>query len=455
MGPKPTTREGEVEVFEDGGEAQKERETELVSLLGFREVREELFKRPHENAGDREMRASTLRAVVVLEALAFLVTLLGLWYIPNDGEYIIIFRVFYFPLLPLVAMLWLWGVNVQVWTQFRLNYLKVFEVEDRVILPCHEDVFKMAHIFSLIVLASSSFFLFCTLFGFEILAIRQAELLYLILIVLILLPGDWIFGKQRRFFVSTLTRIALPFWEVSFADFLLADVVTSLARPLADTAVVGCRITSSYLGLGLRKTSDVCNAHSWTYSAALALPYAWRLVQCVKIYSSRGERPQLANAVKYFTAFPVIYFSAMKYHSPREDWVGFYRPAWIACAVLNSGFSYYWDIARDWEFQLFSPGKGTVLRPDLVYENKKGYRLAILSNLVLRISWTCKLSAQLRHLYGLSLVLSLMEVFRRFQWMFLRIEVALLKDLRKAYSGGGGGGAGGAKRRADVKESPL
>ena len=153
MGPKPTTREGEVEVFEDGGEAQKERETELVSLLGFREVREELFKRPHENAGDREMRASTLRAVVVLEALAFLVTLLGLWYIPNDGEYIIIFRVFYFPLLPLVAMLWLWGVNVQVWTQFRLNYLKVFEVEDRVILPCHEDVFKMAHIFSLIVLA--------------------------------------------------------------------------------------------------------------------------------------------------------------------------------------------------------------------------------------------------------------------------------------------------------------
>ena len=39
--------------------------------------------------------------------------------------------------------------------------------------------------------------------------------------------------------------------------------------------------------------------------------------------------------------------------------------------------------------------------------------------------------------------------------MFLRIEVALLKDLRKAYSGGGGGGAGGAKRRADVKESPL
>lgn len=104
------------------------------------------------------MRSSTLRGVVALEVLAFLVTVLGLLHIPDEREYMLIFRVFYFPLIPLAAMLWLWGVNVAIWTQYRTNYLKVFEVEDRVVLPCHDDVFKMAHISTLMILASSAFF---------------------------------------------------------------------------------------------------------------------------------------------------------------------------------------------------------------------------------------------------------------------------------------------------------
>ncbi|QDZ18346.1 EXS domain-containing protein [Chloropicon primus] len=409
------------------------REGSYGSLLDSKEARRELYKQPHELTPGWKMKPQTLRLVVVSEAFTFLVTLLCLWYMPRDDEYVVIFRVFYFPLLPLVAMLWLWGVNVQVWTQFRMNYLKVFEVDDRVVLPCHDDVFKMAHFSSLIILGSSSFFLFCTLFEFEILAVRQAEALFFTLVILMIFPGNRVFGKQRRFFVSTLWRIALPFWEVSFADFLLADVVTSLARPLADTAVVGCRIASNYTGLGKSELSELCNARSWMYAVALALPYLWRLIQCVKIYVSKGEKAQLANALKYFTAFPVIYFSNLKFRTSRENWLGFYKPIWIACAIVNSGFSFYWDIARDWEFQLFNVGSNTILRNDLVYSDKRGYKLAIVLNFLLRISWTCKLSAQLRHMYGLSLLLSLLEVFRRFQWMFIRIEVALLKDLKKAY----------------------
>ena len=424
-----------------------EREIELLCLLDSEKVKEELFQAPHPNGsneggegqGGREMKSlAVTRGLVAFETLAFLATSFGLYFLPKEREYFVIFRVFYFPLIPLIAMLWLWGLNVAVWTQFRMNYLKVFEVEDRVILPCHDDVFKMAHISSLVVLGSSCFFLLCAVFDFQILAMRQAEFLYFVFVLLLLFPGDFIFGKQRRFLVSTLVRIAIPFSrEVSFADFLLADVLTSLARPIADTAVVGCRIASSYTSVGVRfkHASEACNAHSWLYSIVLALPYLWRLIQCVKIYFATGEKPQLANAVKYFTAFPVIYFSAVKYHTTREAWLSFYKPVWIVSAVLNSGFSFYWDIARDWEFQLFSFGKSkTILRNDLVYSNKEGYKWAIVTNFILRITWTCKLSAQLRHMYGLSLVLSLLEIFRRFQWMFIRIEVALLKDLRKAYS---------------------
>lgn len=123
---------------------------------------------------------------------------------------------------------------------------------------------------------------------------------------------------------------------------------------------------------------------------------------------------QIFNAIKYSTAFPVIIFSAMKYQvyipdpgpaalhgrdtptrflfkmkcfcqyslntptcystlKPQrsmlwnaarmlrqvapEQWVGLYKPLWLGAALLNSSYSYYWDIERDWDIQWFTaPG---------------------------------------------------------------------------------------------------
>ena len=50
----------------------------------------------------------------------------------------------------------------------------------------------------------------------------------------------------------------------------------------------------------------------------------------------------------------VIILSSMQYHVDREQWHGFYRPLWLAAALLNSCYSYFWDVERDWEIQLFS-----------------------------------------------------------------------------------------------------
>ncbi len=66
---------------------------------------------------------------------------------------------------------------------------------------------------------------------------------------------------------------------------------------------------------------------------------------------------QVFNAIKYSTAFPVIVFSAMKYQVSVEDWHGFYKPLWLIAALINSSYSYFWDIERDWEIQWFTaPG---------------------------------------------------------------------------------------------------
>lgn len=88
----------------------------------------------------------------------------------------------------------------------------------------------------------------------------------------------------------------------------------------------------------------------------LAQPRADRLTKCFSF------QLQLFNAVKYSTAFPVIIFSAMKYQVSREAWVGLYKPLWLGAALLNSGYSYFWDVERDWEIQFFtSPGALTFI----------------------------------------------------------------------------------------------
>ena len=75
-----------------------------------------------------------------------------------------------------------------------------------------------------------------------------------------------------------------------------------------------------------------------------------------------ADCPQVFNAIKYSTAFPVIIFSAMKYQVTPEAWKGLYKPLWLGAALLNSSYSYFWDIERDWEIQFFSsPGALTPL----------------------------------------------------------------------------------------------
>lgn len=50
---------------------------------------------------------------------------------------------------------------------------------------------------------------------------------------------------------------------------------------------------------------QACSDASFIIPLGVAAPYAWRLVQCIRVYLDTGARPQLFNALKYSTAFPV------------------------------------------------------------------------------------------------------------------------------------------------------
>lgn len=116
---------------------------------------------------------------------------------------------------------------------------------------------------------------------------------------------------------------------------------------------------------------------------------------------------------------------------------------WLLAAAINSGYSYFWDIERDWEISFFSRmgkdggssghiGGGGITLPQPQFQSlllfPKGFYLYLMvSNFILRQAWTYKLSPHLRNNHLSVFCIVILEVFRRFQWLFVRIEVELRK----------------------------
>lgn len=104
-----------------------------------------------------------------------------------------------------------------------------------------------------------------------------------------------------------------------------------------------------------------------------SLPYALRFRQCIFEYhqSSYSSPRPLANALKYFSAFPVILLSALQktvvadlalqkgitiqeLRETHDRWFGEHRlfRLWLLAVVINSMFSFYWDVEMDWGLRL-------------------------------------------------------------------------------------------------------
>jgi hypothetical protein len=141
--------------------------------------------------------------------------------------------------------------------------------------------------------------------------------------------------------------------SVMWSDFLLADILTSLAKGISDVERAVCSIVSGPI-LDFNSTSSLCTDISWTIPTGIALPYVWRFMQCIRVYRETGNKQQLWNALKYTTAFPVIFLSYAKYHVHHDQWVALWKPLWLLAAFANSSFSYFWDVEKDWEISFFT-----------------------------------------------------------------------------------------------------
>ncbi|KAF5726435.1 SPX and EXS domain-containing protein 1-like isoform X3 [Tripterygium wilfordii] len=309
---------------------------------------------------------------------------------------------YYNPLLLVTMMVWLWGINLWVFSQSTVNYAKIFDLDQNHLT--HREISKV--------------------------------LLYCAVAMILIFPFDIFYLSSRYYFLRTLWRIVLPLQAITFSDFFVADILTSMAKVFSDLERSACRMVHRQVAtIAWFEADSVCGSHSVAIPLVLVLPYLFRLFQCLRQYKDMKEKTSLFNAFKYSTAVPVIFLSALKYHVLPEKWTNFYRPLWLLSSVLNSLYSFYWDVTRDWDLsgftRIFKFNKPH-LCTYLLYGRKWVYFWVIGSNLILRCTWTYKLSAHLRHNYLTVFTIAALEILRRFQWVFFRVENEWIKMSSKS-----------------------
>lgn len=247
-------------------------------------------------------------------------------------------------------------------------------------------------------------------------------------------------GRGR--FSKILHRILLGRLDSEYrlCDVLTADVLTSYGKTLVDLSITVCSLLHRNTCIGMPDRQ--CGGH-YMVPLVSAIPFLIRFRQCMGEYLQTSQKIHLFNALKYFSAFPVIIFSALQRRfasDPANDdsilsdttlW-----NLWVLSVIVNSTYSFIWDITFDWDLALLRSKEALRvggLRPVLYFSSKHLYYIAILIDYLLRFSWSIKMSS---HWYEVTdregglFVLSLLEVFRRWVWIFFRVESEWVKSIR-------------------------
>ncbi|KAG5210818.1 EXS domain-containing protein [Trichophyton interdigitale] len=369
----------------------------------------------------------------------------------------------------LVAGVWGWGLNVQYLTAVKIDVPALIRYPSRPntagTVTVHRSTYHLATLLSIPLALSLLAFWFIT-YGdpARVIAWEVLPQSYLFLfIVLLEFPLHRLSRGGRYRFLTTLKRISLGGLAESqdgkFGDIILADVLTSYSKVIGDLFVSSCMFISSDAS-STSIPDRACGGHI-AVPLLIAVPSIIRLRQCLieffRVYR-RGNRrvdgwggQHLANAAKYATALPVIALTMLQRNYDASV-IGVSEETlhklWILSAVINSSYTFYWDIDKDWDLCLFSDIVGQFrptstlrdenphpfgLRANRFFHANAIYYSAIVIDLVLRFTWLSRLTTRLNWVNDLEsgvFALMFLEVIRRWLWIFLRVETEWVRNTR-------------------------
>ncbi|KAK3928394.1 Xenotropic and polytropic retrovirus receptor 1 [Frankliniella fusca] len=347
----------------------------------------------------------------------------------------VLMRLYRGPLL-LVEFMFLMGVNVYGWRSSGVNHVLIFELDPRHHLT-EQHIMEMAAVLGVVGALSVLSFLYAS--ALSIPPYVNPLALVLIMFAFALNPLHTFRHEARFWFLRVLGRmLAAPFFSVGFADFWLADQLNSLATVLVDFHFLVCfyLTTPSWMEAG---DTSLCSERSFITKPIVNCIPAWiRFAQCLRRYRDSKEAfPHLVNAGKYSTTFFVVIFSTLRaYHAssyPNTLDNPYFYP-WLLSCIVNSCYTYAWDVKMDWGFFDTIQGENKFLREETVYSSNTFYYFAIVEDFVLRWIWALGFFlTESKYIRGeaMQCILAPLEVFRRFVWNFFRLENEHLNNCGK------------------------
>ncbi|KAH6634084.1 EXS family-domain-containing protein [Chaetomium sp. MPI-SDFR-AT-0129] len=354
-----------------------------------------------------------------------------------------------------ILAVWGWGLNLHFLHRRRIDVPALIRYPGRSSssqITHHQSTYRLATFLSLA--SGASILLFWALTRGDPRRVIDYDWLpminLLVLAALFLVPLRRLSvshtGRSRLLW--TLRRVSIgglaEAKDGKFGDILLADVLTSYAKILADLFVCLCMfLFDGSDGSATARPDRGCGG-AVLVPLIMAVPSVIRLRQCLIEFVRVRSVPykeatgwggqHLANAAKYSTAFPVIVLGAML-RGQKDGSPGLFR-AWVAACLLNSFYSFYWDVAKDWDLTLFSkdrasPGHPFGLRRALLVHKPVVYYAVIALDLALRCTWMIKLSSNMDRISDFEssiFLLQFLEVFRRWVWIFFRVETEWIRN---------------------------
>ncbi|KAI3796217.1 hypothetical protein L1987_38883 [Smallanthus sonchifolius] len=339
-----------------------------------------------------------------------------------------------YPLLSMFSLLFLhfflYGCNIFIWRKMRINYSFIFELSSTRELK-YRDVFLICTMAMTVVVGVLFVHLSLMEKGYSY---SQVDLipafLLLAFLVLLVCPINIVYKSSRYCLLSVLRNIVLsPLYKVVMLDFFMADQLCSQVPTLRNLEYVGCYyITGSYKTQDYGYCVSTKNYRDLAYAVSF-LPYYWRAMQCARRWLDEGDTGHVTNLGKYVSA---MLAAGAKVAYEKEKSVG-----WLCVLVIMSSittvYQLYWDFVKDWGL-LQMNSKNPWLRNELILRQKFIYFLSMGLNVVLRLAW---LQTALHYKFGgidyrlTGLFLAALEVIRRGQWNFYRLENEHLNNAGK------------------------
>ncbi|XAR55870.1 hypothetical protein NMG60_11036101 [Bertholletia excelsa] len=330
-----------------------------------------------------------------------------------------------YPVLSMFSLLFLhfflYGCNIFAWRKTRINYSFILELAPMKELK-YRDVFLICTASMTAVMGALFVHLSLVAKGHSYAHVQAIPALLLLAFLLLLFCPFNIFYKSSRYrFLCVIRNIIFsPLYKVVMLDFFMADQLCSQVPMLRNIEYIACYyITGSYKTQDYGYCMRTKNYRDLAYAVSF-LPYYWRAMQCARRWFDEGHTSHLVNLGKYVSAM-LAAGAKVVYENERST-------GWLCLlVVMSSGatvYQLYWDFVKDWGLLQFD-SKNPWLRDELMLRQKFIYFFSMGLNLVLRLAW---LQTVLHSSFGsvdyrvTGLFLAALEVVRRGQWNFYRLE---------------------------------